>query len=167
MKKFLSHFLCTAAFVAAAIVMTSCTKEPVEPDGPLPPVEEPTTSELILGMWDLDCTASTFHEEWVSTIDPYEFDYPASEILRSANYIFNEDGTALLDADYYEEGSFVDTLHYEVHGDTLLFDANEQYRITKIDKQELILDMEGSETDSEGTYIYRVHFVLKKSQGNL
>lgn len=163
MKKFFSLFLCAAVLFAAAIMTSSCTKDPVEPDGPLPPVEEPTTSELILGVWNMDCTASTFHEEWASTIDPYLYDYPASEILRSANYIFNANGTALLDADYYEEGTFVDTLHYEVRGDTLFFDEQEQYKITKIDSQELILDMEGSETDPEGTYIYRVHFVLKRS----
>lgn len=161
MKKIFTA-LCMAAFFAATIMTASCTKDPVEPDGPLPPVVEPTTSELILGTWDMDCTASTFHEEWVSTIDPYEFDYPASEILRTAKYTFNEDGTALLDADYYEEGAFVDTLHYEVHGDTLLFDTIEQYKITKIDDQELILDMAGTETDPEGTYIYRIHFVLRR-----
>lgn len=165
MKKFFPHFLCAAVLFVAALMMTSCTKDPVEPDGPLPPVAEPTTSELILGTWDLDCAASAFHEAWVSAIDPYEYDYTASEILRSAKYIFNEDGTALLDADYYEEGSFVDTLHYEVCGDTLMFDAQEQYQITKIDRNELILDMAGTEEDPEGTYVYNVHFVLKRSAG--
>ena len=162
MKK-ISFFL--AALFAAAVMMVSCTKEPVEPDGPQPPVvDEPTMDELLLGTWDMDCEASTFHEQWVATIDPYEFDYPASDILRSASYTFLEDGTAILETDYYDEGAFTDTLQYELRNDTLYFGADEMYRVTKLDKEQLIWDISGSEEDAEGTYLYAIHFVLNRHQ---
>lgn len=159
MKK---NLICLAAFIAASIMMVSCTKEPDEQQTP---TAEPTMSELILGTWDMDCAASTFHEKWVSTIDPYVWDYPASEIMCSASYTFSQDGTALITVDYnenYDELDLTDTTCYEVKGDTLFLGGDEMYQITKLDDKQLVIDISDSEENPEGTYLWTIHIVLNR-----
>lgn len=161
MKKLMSLF---AALIAAFLLTVSCTKELDNPDTPQPPVvEEPTLADILLGTWNVDCDASTIHEEMVSTIDPYVMDYTLIESgLLSGQYAFCEDGTAVLATDYLDEGSFSDTLSYRLQGDTIIFGADELYRITQMGDSLLYFDMEDAE-DAEGdTYRYSVHLVLNK-----
>lgn len=139
-KTFLATLM---AFVSAAFLFTSCTKE---------------NSDLIIGTWDVDLAATyeTYTEGGVS-----QTMYVAEEGCTAASLTFKENGIVTFSSTYEGEGTETFDGPYTIDGDKLMLDG-EDCRILKLNNKKLILEM--SETDEEDgvSFSYAMHMELDR-----
>ena len=160
MKKILFIF-----FTALLMVFVACEKEP-DDNQSSSSSENQNYAALVVGTWAIDCKASTQHEVYTSPIDNWDEYYTMEESgLLSGKFVFKADGTGTLTTVYIDD-EFTDPINYSVKNDTLSLGDDENYKIEKLDKQELILFGEGSFSDEIGTYSYSVHYVLHRMEEN-
>lgn len=163
-KRLLSLFLICGMLAVA----TSCGKEEMPVENPSASGSDtthnsPTPAEMLLGEWVMDLDLSTNHEQ-TTTVDGTEVDdYTcAEEGLVACSYTFFENGTMTVYTSYGPAESYTDTMTYTLDGDTLTLGEDEVYSVALMNRQQLILDCEGTFSDPEANYYYRTHYIFNR-----
>lgn len=134
--------------LVALATFNGCTKE---------------SADLIVGTWIMDCQKSTMSESLESPDESWTDHYTlAQNGIAAASFTFNADGTGSMTTSYLGEGTFTDPITYTIDDNRLVLSPDESYRITKLDKKQLVLDDNGEINEDGDHYTYSIHFELNR-----
>lgn len=139
------------AFVAIlfSLAMTSCQKD---------------SADMIVGNWKLDVNKSTVREILPSA-DGGSFDETISMYetgVASALFSFGKDGILKMEVSYWYiwDGDFGE-FAYSINDDLLVIDEYDEYTITELDKNDLVLD--NHFVDQDGYENYK-HLIFTRTE---